>query len=372
MKKNLLRSLLAIVLTALLLMSAVSCVKDGKTDETTNSEQTESTNETEEETSGGQNKTTLGSVGGGEVACYLKLDGIEGDSTHGLYEKWIEVVDFSCGIETEYSTEEGVKSSRGTFSPITFTHMVDSATPKLQQFCMNGSRIYEGRIEVIKGESWSSETVCSLRFESARIVNTAVKTVSDGNGGTYLLEEVTMTVDDERLLFAKNVQNAAGKSGMNYYVKLDGIEGECTVSEYNKWIDVIDFSHGAYQQTVGSYPAIYSGYGYFGKIVFTHAVDDASPAIMLNAEMGRRIESGEFRATKNVAGKEVEAYRAAFENLIVVKSEIKTVTDENGKTYVVEEVTLLADKETWAFTPIGIDNTAGGKTEASFDQSKRG
>ena len=73
---------------------------------------------------------------------FIKIDGVDGESNEKSHTKWIEVIDFSHGSVQNIALGKAHEvSGRGQFTPFTFTHVVDKATPKLQNYCMTGQKI---------------------------------------------------------------------------------------------------------------------------------------------------------------------------------------------------------------------------------------
>ena len=73
---------------------------------------------------------------------YVKIDGIDGNSNDKSHSKWIEVVSFSHGsVQNVGAGRAPDVSGRGAFEPFVFVHLIDKATPKIQQYCMSGQKI---------------------------------------------------------------------------------------------------------------------------------------------------------------------------------------------------------------------------------------
>ena len=70
-------------------------------------------------------------------------------------------------------------------------------------------------------------------------------------------------------------------------------------------------------------------------------------------------------------GMETVVYKVELDGINVVKSAVRTVTDENGMSSLVEEVTLLVKKEKWTAVTVGLDQSGSGASEAEYDQIKR-
>lgn len=86
--------------------------------------------------------------------AFLKIDGIPGESTDDKHKDWIEVLSFHWGVSQQYT---GSKSSGGAISAertdhqdFSCVHTIDKASPKLFQFCCNGSHIKEVKLELCR------------------------------------------------------------------------------------------------------------------------------------------------------------------------------------------------------------------------------
>jgi type VI secretion system secreted protein Hcp len=93
---------------------------------------------------------------------------------------------------------------------------------------------------------------------------------------------------------------------VDYFLKLDGIEGESTDSKHAKEIDVDSWSWGESQP--GS-PSSGGGGGAAGKVsmqdlYFTTRFSKASPKLMLACATGKRIKSARLAARRSGAGQQ--------------------------------------------------------------------
>lgn len=82
---------------------------------------------------------------------YLKIDGIDGESTDSKHKKWIAVESFSHGVSQPVSgasSTGGQTGGRADFQNFTITKTIDSATPDLNIYCCSGKHISEIQIEL--------------------------------------------------------------------------------------------------------------------------------------------------------------------------------------------------------------------------------
>jgi type VI secretion system Hcp family effector len=114
-------------------------------------------------------------------AYFIQLDGIEGLSGDKAHEKWIEVISFSHGAHQNVSIERGGDvAGRGQFFPFEFSHAVDKATPKLQQYCVSGQKITKAQFQFSRVIAGASTPVYEVILENCRIAETKVDTLNAG------------------------------------------------------------------------------------------------------------------------------------------------------------------------------------------------
>jgi type VI secretion system secreted protein Hcp len=77
------------------------------------------------------------------VDYFLKLDGIEGESTDKKHKGEIDIDSFSFGVANSgsWSSGGGGGVGKATFQDIHFTSRTDKSAPKLKQACASGKHI---------------------------------------------------------------------------------------------------------------------------------------------------------------------------------------------------------------------------------------
>ena len=154
---------------------------------------------------------------------------------------------------------------------------------------------------------------------------------------------------------------------VDFFLKLEGIDGQSSDKGHSNWIEVFEIDHGAMQNVTMQRGADVAGRGQFLPFKFTHAVDKATPKLQQFCMNGQKIAKAEFASCRAIAGVQVPVYEIKMENVKVARAEVKTVERE-GVAEIVEEVDLVVGKLTWKVTPIKPDNTKDGAIEAAFDQ----
>lgn len=109
---------------------------------------------------------------------FLQVDGIEGESTDKGHTNWIDVYSFSHGASQNVQMGRGTDvAGRGIFEAFTMVHAVDKATPKIQQFCMNGQKISKAKLDVCRAIAGRQEIVYEVTLENVKIASATVKLI---------------------------------------------------------------------------------------------------------------------------------------------------------------------------------------------------
>lgn len=102
--------------------------------------------------------------------AYLKLEGVEGESTDPRHPKWISITSFTHGIAGANAT-----GNQRDFSELCLTKSLDKASPLLAQRCAEGTVISSAKLELVTA---SAER---LRFYEITLSNVVVR--SSRNSG---------------------------------------------------------------------------------------------------------------------------------------------------------------------------------------------
>jgi type VI secretion system secreted protein Hcp len=109
---------------------------------------------------------------------------------------------------------------------------------------------------------------------------------------------------------------------VDYFLKLDGIEGESQDSKHKGEIDIQSFSFGASQSgTFASGGGGGAGKVAFQDIHFTHKVDKSSPKLMLACANGQHIKSGIVTCRKAGTGQQ-EYLKLTISDVLVSSTQV--------------------------------------------------
>lgn len=80
------------------------------------------------------------------VDMFMKIDGIDGESTDSKHEKWIEVLSYTHGVVQPVSGASGTggrTGGRADFMDFSITKVLDTASTELSLHCAKGKHIPE-------------------------------------------------------------------------------------------------------------------------------------------------------------------------------------------------------------------------------------
>lgn len=89
--------------------------------------------------------------------AYLQIDGIKGESTDTSHQGWIEISTAHWGVTqpaaTTTSTAGGHTTGHCEYRTLSFSKLVDLASPSLMQHCSMGKTIPKAKLEFMRADS---------------------------------------------------------------------------------------------------------------------------------------------------------------------------------------------------------------------------
>lgn len=154
-------------------------------------------------------------------------------------------------------------------------------------------------------------------------------------------------------------------AAVDYFLKLDGIDGESGDSKHKGEIEILSYSFGASQAgTHGSGGGGGAGKAVFQDFHFVMNASKASPKLMLACATGQHIKKAVLVARK--AGKEQQEYmKWTFTDLLV--SSYQTGGSGNGGPVPSEQISMNYAKIEIEYKEQKADGTLGGTVKAGYD-----
>jgi type VI secretion system secreted protein Hcp len=154
-------------------------------------------------------------------------------------------------------------------------------------------------------------------------------------------------------------------AAVDYFLKLDGIDGESTDDKHKGSIDLLSFSFGA--SNAGAHSG--GGGGGAGKATFqdmhfTMKMNKATPKLMLACATGEHIKKATLTARK-AGGKQEEYLKVTLSDLLV--SSYQTGGSAAGDVTPTEQISLNFAKIEFEYKEQKQDGTLGGTVKAGYD-----
>lgn len=148
--------------------------------------------------------------------------------------------------------------------------------------------------------------------------------------------------------------------GLEGYLKLDGIDGECTDSKHKGWIEVVKYNLSMEQEGASRSAGGQSTVGRvnFNDFSIVKFLDKSAPKLAYVCAAGQHIPTAKFELCQSTKDKHPYMKYNLYD---VVVSSIRTGAEHGDRDLPTEEVTLRFAKIEWEFTPM--DGT--GKVQAA-------
>ncbi len=125
--------------------------------------------------------------------CFLKIDGVDGESTDDKHKDWIELLSYSHGVSQissgAASSGGGRSAQRCDHADFSVVHTLDKASPKLALYCCNGTHIKEVTVELCRA---AGDKQKYMEYKMSEVIVAAARPGGSSGGGEALpLEEVS-------------------------------------------------------------------------------------------------------------------------------------------------------------------------------------
>jgi type VI secretion system secreted protein Hcp len=112
---------------------------------------------------------------------FVKIDGIEGESSDAKHVGWIEVTSYGMAhfqnISSTASSAGGASAERADFSEFTFLKFIDKASPLLAIACANGTHIDNVIVELCRA---GGEKIKFMEYKLTNCIISSIKAESKG------------------------------------------------------------------------------------------------------------------------------------------------------------------------------------------------
>lgn len=159
----------------------------------------------------------------------------------------------------------------------------------------------------------------------------------------------------------------ASAAAVDYYLQIDGIDGESADTQHRNQIEITSFSWGASNPGITNQAYGASGGGGAGKatfqdIHFTASTSKATPKLMLAAATGQHIKSAKLFVRKS-GERQQDFYKIELQDVLVSSYQ----ASGNGGTVPTDSFSLNFTKIQFEYSPQGADGTLDTPIKAGYD-----
>lgn len=164
---------------------------------------------------------------------------------------------------------------------------------------------------------------------------------------------------------------ATATAGTDFYLKIDGVNGESRDAGHVGEIDVESFKAGIQQRGISDFGGGTAGKSEFLPIRIIKLVDAASPKLFLACALGQRIEEATLTAVRTGVGDPFTYVQITIKG-VLVSSVNQQPGEDDEQDILLESVVLSFTKIEISYTPQNADGSAGTPVKAAFDVRKNG
>lgn len=152
---------------------------------------------------------------------------------------------------------------------------------------------------------------------------------------------------------------ASASGASDYFLNIDGVEGESTDDKHKGEIDLLSWSWGASSST----PLVGAGKAEFTDVTFTMATSKASPVLMLACAQGKHFKTAVLTVRGSGEGKE-EYLKVTFSDVVVTSFQ---VSGSSSDARPVEEVSLVFGQIRMEYRQQNPDGSMGDWIRTAWD-----
>ncbi len=142
---------------------------------------------------------------------FIKIDGIEGESTDDKHQGWIEVLLYETGlsqtVSSTASSSGGASAERANFKNFYFTKLLDKATPKLALSCAAGTHIDSIVLELCRAGT------DKIKFMEYKFTNCIISGVVTESGSETPFERVGINFGKIEWSYTKQSRSGGSAAG---------------------------------------------------------------------------------------------------------------------------------------------------------------
>ena len=146
--------------------------------------------------------------------AFIKIDGIEGESTDYWHLGWIETIAFRSGhtmpISKRTSSTHGAMLGRINYDSFAFSKLIDRSSPLLMSACAAGTHINDITVELCRAGT-DKVKFMTYKFKNS-LISSVLTSSGDPNNG-FPVELVKISFGKIRWCYTQQNRRGGGSSG---------------------------------------------------------------------------------------------------------------------------------------------------------------
>ena len=145
--------------------------------------------------------------------AFLKIEGIDGESTDSKHKDWIEVLSYGWGVTqptSAASTAGSATSARASFGDLSITKLLDKSTPKLFLACANGEHLKKVTLELCRAAGEDKAKYMEYIMEEVVVSNVSI----GGSGDELPVESVSFNYGNIKQNYYKTDRATGKEAGL--------------------------------------------------------------------------------------------------------------------------------------------------------------
>jgi type VI secretion system secreted protein Hcp len=145
--------------------------------------------------------------------AFLKIEGIDGESSDSKHKDWIEVLSYGWGVSqptSAASTAGSATSARASFGDLSITKVLDKSSPKLFLACASGEHLKKVTLELCRAAGDDKAKYMEYLLEEVVVSNVSI----GGSGNDLPVESITFNYGSIKQNYYKTDRATGKEAGL--------------------------------------------------------------------------------------------------------------------------------------------------------------
>ena len=146
------------------------------------------------------------------VDMFLKIQGIDGDSTDHKHKGEIEILSFSWGLSQQIASGGGGATGKTVVQDFSVMKLMNNSSPHLMERCCTGQHISDVQITLVNKETKQEY----LKIKLNDVLISSYQTGGSGAGGAVPVDQVSFNFSNVEIQAADRKGNFSSQVSCNF------------------------------------------------------------------------------------------------------------------------------------------------------------